>query len=91
MPFVTVKEYTVVTVGVAVGLGTEPDDKPTPLHENTVAPPDALAFSVALPPLHIGPLLVGAAAGALFTDTEVVYTVDGLHPGFTDPSVTVNE
>jgi hypothetical protein len=50
-----------------------------------------LAVNVTVPPLHIGPLFVGAAVGVLFTVTEVVYIVDGLQPGLPEPSVTATE
>jgi hypothetical protein len=91
VPFVTESEYTLVTVGVAVGLATEVDERPGPLQLYVVAPPAGFAVSVAVPPLHIGPLFVGAAVGVVLTVTDVVYTVDGLQPGFPEPSVTVNE
>lgn len=78
----TVTEYVLVTVGVAVGLAAVADDKFGPLHAYTVVPvpPVAFAVSVTAPPLHIGPLLVGAAVGAASTVTVVVYTVPGLQP-----------
>jgi hypothetical protein len=50
-----------------------------------------LADKFTVPPLHIGPLLVGAATGVLFTVTEVVYTVDGAQPASVVPSLTVSE
>jgi hypothetical protein len=61
-----------VTVGVAVGLATTAEDRPGPLHEYVAAPPDPLAVRVTVPPLHIGPLFVGAAVGVGFTVTDVV-------------------
>lgn len=72
VPLVTVSEYTLVVVGVAVGLATTADDRFGPLHEYVLAPPDGLAVSVTVPPLHIGPSLVGAAVGIALTVTEVV-------------------
>lgn len=63
-----------VTVGVAVGLAAVVDVKLGPLHAYTSVPvpPVALAVSVTVPPLHIGPLLVGAAVGTAFTVAIVV-------------------
>ena len=52
--------------------------------------PPGLAVSVALPPIHIGLLLVGAATGVGLTLTVVTYTVDGLQPD-AGPLLTVNE
>jgi hypothetical protein len=43
-------------------------------------PPVAFAANVAVPPVHIGPPLVGAAMGTAFTVTVVVYTVPELQP-----------
>ena len=88
---VTVSEYTEVTLGVAVGFATVVDDKDGPLHAYVAVLPPGLAVSVTVPPLQIGPLLVGAAVGVAFTVTEVVYTVAGEHPGCVEPSVTVSE
>ena len=49
-----------------------------------------LSFSVTLPPLHIGPLLVAPVdVGTVFTVTVVVYTVDGLQP--LPPALSVSE
>ena len=81
----------VVVVGVAVGLATVAEDKSGPDQLYTEAPPAGLAVSVTVPPLHIGPLLVGAAVGVEFTVTDVVYTVDGLQPEWPLPSLTVSE
>ena len=80
-----------VAVGVAGGFATVVEDRSGPAQVNTVAPPAGLAVSVAVPPLHIGPLLVGAAVGVGFTVTDVVYTVDGLQPEWPLPSLTVSE
>jgi hypothetical protein len=44
-----------------------------------------------VPPLHIGPLFVGAAVGVELTVTLVVYTVAGAQPGLLVPFDTVNE
>ena len=43
-----------------------------PLQLKTEAPLAPLAVSVTVPPLHIGPLLVGAAAGMALIVTEVL-------------------
>jgi hypothetical protein len=91
VPLVTVSEYTDVTLGVAVGLATVVDDNDGPLHEYVDVLPPGLAVNVTVPPLHIGPLFVGAAVGVAFTVTEVVYTVAGEQPGCVEPSVTVSE
>lgn len=53
-----------------------------------LAPPDGFALKVAVPPIHIGPLLVGAATGIGLTDTIVVYMVAGLQPA-APPLLTV--
>lgn len=42
-----------------------------------------------MPPSHIGPSLPGAAVGAAWTVTEVVYRTT--QPGWLVPSVTVSE
>lgn len=77
-----------VTVGVAVGFCAVELKPPAADHVHEVAPVE-FAFSVAVPPLHIGPLLVGAAVGTELTVTTVVYIVDGLQP---EPvALTVNE
>ena len=59
-----------VTVGVAVGAAIEDDERLAPSQLNTVVfgPAPALRFTV--PPLHIGPLLVGDADG-----TALIVTV----------------
>ena len=90
-PSVTVSEYTLVTVGVAVGAATTDDDKDEPLQLYVDAPPAPFAVSVTVPPLQIGPLFVGAAVGVTLTDTDVVYTVDGAQPASLVPSLTVSE
>lgn len=82
----TVREYVVVTDGDTTGFVAAEVNPPGPVHEKVVAPPDGFAVSVAVPVLHIGPLLVGAAAG-LFTVTVVVYVVAGLQPAL----LTVSE
>ena len=61
-----------VTVGVAVGFCTVVDDRPAPLQVYVVGEPVGFAVSVTVPPLHIGPLLVGAALEAAFTTAVVV-------------------
>jgi hypothetical protein len=72
LPSVTVTEYMLVLVGVAVGFSALLDDSDVPLQLNVVAPPDGVAVSVTVPPAHIGPLFTGAATGLAFTVTEVV-------------------
>lgn len=37
-----------------------------------LVPPEPFALRVAVPPIHIGPLLVGAAIGVGFTVTLIV-------------------
>ena len=54
------------------------DDNEGPLHVYTVAPPDGLAESVAVPPEQSGPLLVGDAVGFGFMVALVVYDME--HP-----------
>jgi hypothetical protein len=90
-PSVTVSEYTLVTVGVAVGAATTDDDNDEPLQLYVVAPPAPFAVNVTVPPLQIGPLFVGAAVGVALTDTDVVYTVAGAQPASLVPSLTVSE
>ena len=46
------------------------------------APPEGLAVSVTVPPIQIGPLLVGAAVGVGFT--VIVVVAVAVHP---DPGV----
>ena len=72
----TVTEYVLVTVGVAVGLAAVVDDKLGPLHAyiNVPVPPVPFAVSVTVLPLHIGPLFVGAAVGTANTFTVLVFT-----------------
>jgi hypothetical protein len=89
LPSLTVRLYTPVTVGVAVGLAIDEEDNETPLQLYTDAPPAPFAVRFTVPPTHIGPLLVGAAVGVAFTATDVVYTVDGLQPASVVPSLTV--
>jgi hypothetical protein len=89
LPSLTVRLYTPVTVGVAVGLAVVEDDNEVPLQLYTEAPPAPLALRFTVPPTHIGPLLVGAAVGVAFTATDVVYTVAGLQPASVVPSLTV--
>lgn len=86
----TVNEYVVVTVGVAVGFCAVELKPPAAVHDHEVAPVE-FAFKVAVPPAQIVPLFVGAAVGTELTVTAVVYTVPGLHPGLPLPSVTVKE
>jgi hypothetical protein len=71
-----------VTVGLAVGLAPVVAARFAPLHAYTSVPvpPVPLPVSVSVPPLQIGPLLVGAAVGAASTVADVVYTVAGLQP-----------
>jgi hypothetical protein len=63
-----------VTVGVAVGLAAVVEDKLAPLHAyiNVPVPPVPLDVNVSEPPLHIGPLFVGAAAGTASTVAVIV-------------------
>jgi hypothetical protein len=91
VPLVTVNEYVLVTVGVAVGLASVEEERFGPLHEYTVVLPPGFAVSVTVPPSHIGPLFVGAAVGVALTVTVVVYIVVGAQPGEAVPSETVNE
>jgi hypothetical protein len=72
LPSLTVRLYTPVTVGVAVGLAAVDEDKAEPLQLYTDAPPAPFAVRFTVPPTHIGPLLVGAAVGVVFTATDVV-------------------
>ena len=67
IPKLTVKEYMLVTVGVAVGFCAVVEDKLDPLQLYSVVLPPGLAFSVIVPPLHIGLVFVGAAVGTLLT------------------------
>ncbi len=78
-------------VGVALGVAEVAPVSAEPDHEKVFAPPEALALKVTVPPIHIGPVLVGAAAGVLCTETDVVYTVEGLQPLSDVPSLTVSE
>ena len=70
-PLLTVSEYVVVTVGVAVGLASVAEDKLAPLQEYIEAPPDGFANKLTVPPLQIVPLFVGAAVGDGLTVTTV--------------------
>jgi hypothetical protein len=72
VPLVTVSEYVLVTVGVAVGFSVVAEDKPGPLQANVVAPSAGLAVKFTVPPLQMYPLLVGAAEGGVLTVTVVV-------------------
>jgi len=80
----TVSEYTLVpvAVGVPVGLATEDDDKPVPLHAYRIVPVPPLADEVrfTFPPRHIGPSLPIVVVGTELTITDVVYTVPELQP-----------
>ena len=69
LPFVTVSEYTVVTVGVAVGFWAVFEDKSDPLQLYLLAPPPGFAYKLTVPPTQIEPLLVGTAKGNEFTIT----------------------
>ena len=89
-PLLTVNEYVLVTVGVAVGFCAVVEDKLGPLQVYDVAPPAGLAVRFTMPPLQIGPLFVGEAVGLALTVTVVVYLVAGLQPG-APPPLTVNE
>jgi hypothetical protein len=91
LPSVTVSEYTLVVVGVALGFSVLLDDSDVPLQLNVFAPPDGVAVSVTVPPAHIGPLFIGAATGLAFTVTDVVYISVGAQPGWLLPSLTVRE
>jgi allophanate hydrolase subunit 1 len=90
-PSLTVSEYTDVAVGIAVGFAVLDPESADPFHTNVLAPPVALDDKTTTPPIHIGPLFVGAATGVLFTVTDVVYTVDGAQPASVVPSLTVSE
>jgi hypothetical protein len=79
------------TVGVAVGLAAVDEDRLGPLHAYVFALPPGLAVSTTVPPLHIGPLCVGAAVGVGLTVTVVVYMVEGTQPDAAVPLVTVRE
>ena len=76
----TVSEYVLVTVGVAVGFCAVVELRLLPLHTNDVAPPAGLAVRLTVPPLQIGPSFEGAAVGVGLTVTVVVYTVTGAQP-----------
>jgi len=80
-PLVTVSVYTDVTVGVAVGLAIVVEERNGPAHVYVLVLPPAPALNATLPPSQIGPLFDGEAVGCAATVTEVVYTVEGLHPG----------
>lgn len=67
VPLVTVREYVLVMVGVAVGLATAAEDRLGPLHEYALALPPGLALKVTDDPEHIGLVFVGAAVGTAFT------------------------
>ena len=86
----TVNEYVLVTVGVAVGFCAVVDDKFDPLHKYPVTPPEGVAVSVTVATLQIGPLLDTTAVG-LLTVTVVVYTVVGLQPETPPLLLTVSE
>lgn len=68
----TVKEYTEVTVGVAVGFAPVFDERFGPIQKKLVAPPPPFAKRFALPPLQMAAVLVGAAIGIGFTVTVAV-------------------
>jgi hypothetical protein len=53
VPSLTVRLYTEVTVGVAVGLAIEDDDNEVPLQLYTDAPPAPLAVRFTVPPLQM--------------------------------------
>jgi hypothetical protein len=53
VPSLTVRLYTVFTVGVAVGLATEDDDNEVPLQLYTDAPPAPFAVRLTVPPLQM--------------------------------------
>jgi hypothetical protein len=91
VPLVTISEYVLVTVGVAVGFCVVEDDRFGPLHEYVLVLPPGFAVRFTVPPLHTGLLLVGAAVGVELTVTLVVYTVLGAQPDAAVPFVTVNE
>jgi len=71
-PLLTVSEYVLVTVGVAVGFWSVVDDRFAPLQLYIVVPPDGTAVRFTVPPIHIGPLLLTAAVGIGLTVTVVV-------------------
>ena len=68
----TVNEYVLVTVGVAVGFCAVVDDNAGPLHKYISVLPPGFAVKVTDADKHIGPLLVGDAVGKPFTVTVVV-------------------
>ena len=76
----TISEYVVVTVGVAVGfckLEVKPSD-PTQLHAVALL---ECALKLTIPPLQIRPLFVAPLdIGRGLTVTVVRYTVPGLQP-----------
>ena len=78
-------------MGVAVVGDPVVETRFEPLQLYALAPFAPLPVRVTVPPLHMGPLLVGAAVGTAFTVTDVVYTVDGLQPLCPVPSLTVKE
>ena len=80
-----------MAAGVAVGFWALADDRLVPAQLYTLVLAPGLALSVAVPPLQIYPLFVGAAEGVAFTVTEVVYIVAGLQPLSPLPSLTVTE
>ena len=72
LPFVTVREYTVVTVGVAIGFWAVVEANPGPLQLYSFAPPNGFANRFTVLPAQIGPLFVGTAKGNEFTITVEV-------------------
>ena len=67
----TVNEYVLVIVGIAVTTADADEIRFGPVQEYPVVPPPGTAVSVTVPTLHIGPLLETVAVG-LFTVTVVV-------------------
>ena len=70
---VTVSEYVLVTLGVAVGFAIVVEERLGPLHAQLVTEGFVFAYRFTVPPAHIVPLLVRPLeVGIGFTDTVVV-------------------
>ena len=86
-PLLTVNEYVLVTVGVAVAIAVNAVYPPGPVQEKAVAPPTGVAVKVTVPVPQRGPLFITVAVGIGFTLTVVSDTVLGKQPAL----LTVNE
>ena len=75
LPSDTVNEYTKVDVGVAVVFCVIFENRPGPLQLNDVVLTPGFADKFTVPPLHIGPLLLGAADGTGLIVTDVLPSV----------------